>query len=589
MTYWMAISFFLNVHFAVFFSGVSLEDSFDIKDDFLLNRAIGVATYPINNLPNTCERIIFLKNIYSQFKPVLHSKSIEEAESSIENFHKNVSQHFESFFEKHMILSKKKMAIDEAIHILLIENLYIYFTQIKRNGPIAYDGALLNFFWIHDKKLNHCFNGYKYTLQYLWYKILGANFYENTSLKKLNLADSWKNYVYSKSDFNGSSIDLISSITSEFDLEKQTSLDSYFYRIKEEIIKPIEKRKKMNITAVRYLFKYNKVRYSKKIFSDLLLNNEAIDPYDSLNFENKIDIALFWYPLEVFEPGQMHNGIPAFITALVGTVTLTDIYKEREFEKVFVCKFIHPYEDSKNDYSYGILIDAKASAGHYSSGWLLYYDCCGDYSGFSGSEHQKAEELIQKFIDSDKVELRELKIDKSLFRKYVASHISNNTQLTNEKIREIEEQLEYQSKQQKLKVDDVFGKAKAIILEQLTYYAFSKNLNTNCIEWSTNKDDGETDIVIKGSNTVKIIECKVNPNNYDLSVEHQKVTNKLNKYSEPIKEYEFWFWEEPSPQNTKWLNENGIPYEFIRQTKNYPNILRGIDLNTIKYIMDYRF
>jgi Holliday junction resolvase-like predicted endonuclease len=579
--------FLLECAFSEFFSGISAEDSFDIKADFLLKCAIGNGIYPVENLPNTCERTIFLKNIYFQFKPVLRTKSFDGLQSSIENFHRNVGQYFEKFFECSFIFPKKGMSFDKALRLQLIENLYLYFTQLKRNGPVAYNGCLLKNFWISGKKLNRCFRGYKYCLQYLWCKAVGADVYNNTILKELHLADSWNNYVYLKSDSNGCEIDQIFGPSQEFVLEEQTSLDSFFYRIKKEIIKPIEKEEKIDITSLDDLFKLNKSKHSREVFQNLLSNNALEDPYSSLSNDDKIGITLYWYPLEVFEPGQMHNGIPAFITALAGTVALADIYNEREFEKVFVSKFIHPYDTGKNNYSYGILIDSKAAAGHYSSGWLLYYDCCGDYSGFSGSEYRKAEELIQKYIDSGQVELRELKIDKSIFRRYVASHISTNEQLTKEKIREIEEQMENQSKLQKSKIDDVLGKAKAIILEQLTYYAFSRNLKSESIEWSTNKDEGEIDIVVKSSNKVMIIECKVNPNNCDLSKEHQKLLKKLRKYSESDKAYEFWFWEEPSHQNEKWLNENNIP--FIPISSKLPKMLQGIDLSNIKIIMDYKF
>ena len=579
--------FFLECAFSEFFSGISAEDSFDIKADFLLKCAIGNGTYSIENLPNTCERTIFLKNIYFQFEPVRRAKSVDGLQSSTENFHINVGQYFEKFFESSFIFPKKGMSFDKAQSLQLIENLYLYFTQFKRNGPVAYDGSLLKNFWIPKEKLNYCFKGYKYSLQYLWYKAVGDNVYNNTSLKKLHLADSWDSYVYLKPDSNDSEIDQI--FDKEFVLEEQTSLDSFFYRIKNEIIKSIEKKESIDITSVDALFKLSEIKHSKEGFQSLLSNNGLVDPYNSLSDNDKISIALYWYPLEVFEPGQMHNGIPAFITALAGTVALSNIYSEREFEKVFVSKFIHPYDTGKNNYSYGILIDSRAAACHYSSGWLLYYDCCGDYSGFSGSEYRKAEELIRKYIDSGQVELSKLKVDKSIFRRYVASHISTNEELTKGKIREIEEQMENQSKLQKSKVDDVLGKAKAIILEQLTYYAFSKNLKYDSIEWSTNKNDGEIDIIVKSSNKVMIIECKVNPNNCDLSKEHQKILKKLSKYSEPDKTYEFWFWEEPSLENAKWLIDRKIKFEHINQNINMPVILHGIDLSIIKYVMGYKF
>jgi hypothetical protein len=51
--------FFIECAFSEFFYGVSVEDEFKIDTDFLLNRAIIEATYPLDKLPHkeNCERI----------------------------------------------------------------------------------------------------------------------------------------------------------------------------------------------------------------------------------------------------------------------------------------------------------------------------------------------------------------------------------------------------------------------------------------------------------------------------------------------------------------------------------------------------
>ncbi len=130
---------------------------------------------------------------------------------------------------------------------------------------------------------------------------------------------------------------------------------------------------------------------------------------------------------------------------------------------------------------------------------------------------------------------------------------------------------------------------KAIILEQLTYYAFSKNNKASSVEWSINKSNGEIDILVKIVDAIKIIECKVNPNNSDLPKEYEKLLVNLERYSEKDKNGEFWFWIKPSPQNTKWLEDNGIRYEYVNPTERLPIILNGINPNNMKFVMNYQY
>lgn len=580
--------FFLECAFHEFYYGVSVENEFDIKDDFLFKCAMGKSSYPIDKLPNTCERTIFLKNIYKYFKPVLRAKSINGIENKLQLFYQEVGVLFENvFLEQFCISTEYGVNEDEAIRLILVENLYIYFTQINNNGPYAYMASLLRDFWISNEKKTYCFEGYKFILQYLWYNVLDKFPFEKAKLNTLHLADSWREYSYKKLPPDASIYDKM--FNTYFDLGKQNSLDSFFYQIKYNITDPFEEETGINITSVHKFFGRTKVNYSKNVFNKLLCTDELIDPYDKLDDDDKISIALYWYPLEVFEPGSMHNGITAFITSMAGTVSLSNSEGKREFEKVIVCKFIHPLTDKKNDYSYGVLLDSMAAAGHYYSGWLLYYDCCGDYSGFSGSEHKKAEKLIDKYVNNNQVELRELEVDKKVFRRYVAEHIYSSDELSNEKIIEVEERLLEQSKKQKIKVDDVIGKSKAVILELLMCYILSKHGDVKSIKWSANKNEGEIDLLLEYSDKIKIIECKVNPNNYDLREENRKLVNKLKEYKLTNKEAEFWFWEKPSIKNVEWLQKNSVSYNYINQNEKIPDIINGVDLDIIKFIMKYNF
>ncbi len=578
--------FFLECALSKFFSDITTEEELPIPHGVLLACARSHAYYPLEKLPNSCERTIFLKEVLEYIKPISKAKSLSALEKSIRSFKTNVKNIFDEIFQKcYKLNPDNKIDLEGALKIPLIDNLFIHFTQAFNNGPAAYNGELLKDFWIPEDKLNSCFLGYKYTLQYMWYTVVGKKLFQESSLVNMHTADSWSEYKYLPAPEGLSEMELLIH-GDRFKLEEQTSLDSYFHRIREEIVLPIEKEYNTSILSGGSLFIQHK-KIPKSIFKKLLKPSKP-DPYKSLETKDKIDIILYWYSAEVFEPGEMHNGVPAFMTNLAGTVALMQKDREREFEKIQVARFIHEVEQGKHRYSYSILIDTKAAADHYHSGWLIYYDCCGDYSGFAGREFRNAEGLIQKYVKTGKVNLQTLEVSKEDFTKYLANHIHKNEFLTEQVINERTKKLEELSKLQVAKTQNIFGDAKGIILELVTYYALSQYHGPNTkISWSLNKKNGEIDILVVTETVTKLIECKVNPNNCNLEKEYQKGKQKLTKVTDNKGKVEFAFASLPNPRAIKWLKENSIDYHYLFGNTDPSNIFKGIKISNLKRILDY--
>lgn len=566
--------FFLECAFSEFFDYLASEETLGIEEDFLFQRAAG-ETFFIERLPNTCERVIFLKNIYLAYKPVAKSKNSSDLNDGMVYFQDHILAIFDTLIEKNCrLVPEPGLTLDRILQLILIENLYIHFSQINNNGPVAYHGSLMKQFWLDNNRLEIGLEGYKYTLQYVWLNVVGTKIFNSTSLKDIHTASSWRKYTYlEKKQDQQSEFDFL--FGNSFDLSVQTSLDSYFYRIQEELIRPLEEEHQINILDMDRCIYFEKKEYSKNIFSDLLSKDGL--PEHELTIEENLDMFFYWYPIEVFQPGQMHNGIPAFITLLAGTVALRE--NEKEFEKVMVRKFIHTFGEGKNDYSYSILIDSQASAGHYYSGWLLYFDCCGDHSGFSGSEYKRAEEIIEKY--KDVIELKSLNIEKGTFRDYIAKYISSKENTIYEE-EEVKGQLDDISKERL--ENTLLGNARGLILELVAYYIHSQKLKVDSIKWNTEKSQGEIDVIIECKDNVTIIECKVTPDNWNLNEEYQKAIEKLNKNKLPNKRFEFWFWREPGPANKKWLIENHINYTVLSNNCTNNEFLKGFDIGGLKHV-----
>ncbi len=442
--------FFFECCFSNLFYHISCEETLGIKTDFLLHRASSEGVF-IEKIPSSCEMTIFLKNIYFHFEPILKSKDLNSLKISTTNFENSISKPFQNLYDNFITTSSETdITKNEALKLVLIDNLYIHFNQVKNNGPVALQSSIMKTFWVDKKKLDYAFEGYKYTLQFVWSEVLSYKKYKSTSLINLHKSDSWRKYItYNTAPKDATGAERI--FGEHFELEKQTCFDSYFYRIQKEIIRPLEKKYKKDITQAYNFFTYNGGKYVKKnIFGNLLTKNSINVPLINLSDSEKIEQILYWYPVEVMNTtqNQMYNGIPAFNTLLAGTLTLYN-RKNSEFKKVIACKFIHPFEENKNDFSYGILIDSASSAGHYCSGWMLFYDCCGDYSGFSGSEHKMAEKLIDKYLKQNKLELRELVINKQAFRDCISEHIRTEEKLDDADI-----------KNNKIQLDDISQRKK---------------------------------------------------------------------------------------------------------------------------------
>lgn len=579
--------FSLNCCLNTFVYGISRDSELEIKNDFLLDCAISELK-PIHLIQNTCEKTIFLKNIKPIIKAIVKSKDYKEISQALTIFNNSIALKFESIFQDCIIFSPE-IAIGRktANNLLLIDFAHTFLGQIKNNGPIANFLNPLSVNWIKQEKKEQYLIGFKYAIEFLWFQLVDEEQFDKTHLSKIHLADSWKKYTYLAKESSGDP--MIDMLNNEFSLEEQTNLDSYFYWIKEEITTPLAEKYNTPIYLINSHFRFENLNYNKhKLFKEFL-DGSKIKNEPNLNWEEKIEQCLYWYSFEIVDSTKagMFFGIPSFNTMLAGTVALYKP-KESEFSKIIAVKFTHPHlnNDKNNDYSYGILIDTKSSAGHYSSGWVIYQNACGDYSGFSGSEYKATEELIAKYQNEEKVELRELKIPLKEFQDYTNKYILNHKQLS---ILE----------QNKL-IPDIIQKSRAHLFELFTYYLCSKYYGAKRedkkmkidLNSDRNTNEGEKDVVVYNDDEVILIECKLNPQSYKMEDLIKKMEIKLKKYSQKQKSCQFWFWDDLSVQNRPIIEQARIEGEPIKiiivSNPNREEIFQGVYFKNLKFIMqDY--
>lgn len=575
--------FFLESAIRTFLDTIIYDSSLDIKEDFVFYRARfdGVE---LSKIPNTCEKTIFIKNINDKLKLIKKAKSYDELKSAISDFKNNVSQIFTRIFDENVTFnSALKCSKEDALRYITMFYTHIFLNdtaprlgevlmqevnnrlpeghnRIKTAGspvedhypniippgywkPLGYWVSVLNN-RIRPEQQKMCFDGYKYSLQYVWYSLIGEK--DNSS--------SIKN------------------------LHKAKDLDSYFEMTRREIIEPIGRKLKVDFGFSKIFFLKRKV--SKNKFGNLL--SKPKEP--QLNEKEKLDYCLLWYKIEILDSlgGHIFNGVPAFISLLLGTAELKRRFAENE--KVYVCKFIHPNRSvNGNDFSYGVLIQAFGNIGITDySGWILFFDCCGDYSGFAGFEHAMAEEFIEEYRKRGMIEIREMTIDKNKLKEYISDKIISG------KREEILQKLDEETTRRQER--NIVSEARGLVLELITYYTLSKSLG-DLVEWNVEVNRDQLDVLLETKDDFMLIECKCDANTtfFDIDKEIKKLKTKLNNYpTKKNKNGTFWFWFRPNPQKIAKLRKKGIDFEVISELIENNTIWKHKKKDKLKFIFNQK-
>lgn len=201
-----------------------------------------------------------------------------------------------------------------------------------------------------------------------------------------------------------------------------------------------------------------------------------------------------------------------------------------------------------------MLIDGGSAASDKINGWIIYHNLCWDYSGFANFQYLNIMNLIDRFQQEGKINLREMTIPLSEFEVLIGNQMLQSPH-TN---------VHEENKRLKMNLKD----SNSFLFEVLTAYICSKIYPGCDIQMNTNKKSstGEIDVQIESDDLLILVECKLNPNNQPLEEMIDKLSKKLvamkGKPSQR-KTMEFWFWEAPSEINRKLLERNQVIYYVL--------------------------
>jgi hypothetical protein len=524
-TIFFGYKFFLESAIGAFAASIEYDRSLEISEDYVYSRA-RFRGVDLNKLPITCEKTAMLKYIQKKLRLIKQTSNFDQIKKNNLIFSNDVLTPFTLIINNHC-KPISSLSFEDSVRFSMIYSAQIDLSNFEHWIP---QGFLLSPFRIrgnpplaesHKDKFKKEFLGYKLTLQYLWNSLLGEK-YNETSLVNLNKATDWTQDTPLEPFSN-----------KEYDKEPRTDLDTIFSIIETEIMKPLEKEC-VNLRQ-NNLFRLDD-SFQKTILGQLLSYQENL----SLTLEEQLDYTFLWYDIELLDASRnaIFNGVPAFVTLLVGAAEAKQKYGNSE--KAVICKFTHPGNAEKNTYSYGVLIESGGDTGLTDySGWLLCYDCCNDFTGFSGSGHRIAEEFIDDYLAKDLIYLRNWNIDERDLQKYLANNTTSGTKrdlvTLSTKLAEFTQ-----------KSAEIIGEAKGLLIEFITYYTLSKE-ELGIVDWNIQENGEQLDVIINGESFYKLVECNVNSNQLDPKEEIITLRRKLQSYKGAKQKIgQFWFYYEPS-------------------------------------------
>jgi len=513
---------------------IDFNSSLQLSEDFVLTRARhqGIS---IVEVPNSSEKGILLRNLFEDSRPFLAAKSWTQLESRAKIFTDKFLTPL-CRLEGHTSVAQPEATptVDMAISFVAQWHIHLFLNDTRRGLPHGYFQPMLPD-KLRPERLNKVFEGYKLTIQYLWFR-LGAGAFDGSVAAELHKATNWQEF------------------------------DSFYRTIQGEFIDPKEE-----ITGLYGGFNSLLIlgAKAKAILAPIL---EPRMTEQQLTPQKELERKFFWYDIELIDSSTaVFNGVLAFVTTLGGTVDFRKRHSNPD--KTQVMRIKHPTgTHGKNDYSYGVLLEAFSLMADYS-GWLLFFDCCGDYPGFAGGQHQIAEETIQDFQKQDKINVQQIEMGRAEFLKrankyLLSSKLKRPSSLTTQRPARVS--LKDTETFKRLK--EKYAAAAGILHELLSYYIMRPSASkgsTHLCEWSYHRNNKDIDAIVRDAHGITFIECKlsqVDPqkDGQDLLNDAQDLLSDQNFRKEWLvdnnteRHYMFITWEQQPEHVSVALRDKGI-------------------------------
>lgn len=371
--------------------GLERTEELGLTTNLITERSIFVGV-PMSIRPITSQKAIFIRNMEDAIRKVMKAKSYNQFTREINVFTTNYLTPIEKIFDGYVELPKtiaRAWSKNELLIALAIESLFIFCNDMKRVPEIKMvvglnPNILERTEKTLQKRLEPLFIGYKFGLAYIW----------NTL---------WENQLG-----NSPAIEILNT-------RNWNELDELFDYIRLKQIEPLEKHLGFDPLQAKLMLK-------KEIDLRLLGMWLRKPPKPSLSKYEEIDQLFLWYDFEIlFEArSKVFSGTRTFIPMLIGEVHRREIIGDQD--KIEILRIRHGSKGRSN-YSYGILIESFGFISDYS-GWLIFFNCCNDYSGNANRMRLEAEDVITRY--SNYVHVIEEKLTLKEFDKFLKDKLAKD-------------------------------------------------------------------------------------------------------------------------------------------------------------------
>lgn len=541
---------------------ISRGDFLFLEENMIIKRA-NFHGVPLSKLKNTCQKIIFLKNMKRLFESLYNSKDECDYREKLART-KGIFISMIDEYKSKIYLSKKFENINKEEIIL---NLAIFWNYIDYNdtGKGFPKGIFFSLeesneaeplFISNRGKYLHLFEGFKYTLIYVW-NILLSKEQKTVFPHEIIQTKNWE------------------------------ELDNFFHKIRTSIIVPLEKE----------------YRLSRETYFHLAGNINSIIPSfffepDSdpeLSFIEELEQLFLWYPIQALSSEAVFSGSSSCVITIEGNIALRS--RMNNEEKIQVIRFTHS-EDRGSSFSYAVLIDAFGTIADYS-GWLLFFDCGATTGGFSYSSYMFVEDTLSLYPDF--IDVIDCKIQSKELLRYINSKSFNIKDVIegNEINQDIEQMLSKalnrdQKSQENYKfISELFSASRGLLLELVAYYYFSCRGEKTVWRYKNFDLLGQTDIDIisQKDNEVSIIYCmssfdKRKINTLDRIIKDIEETewNMFNETGYEIKPAVFMV-KSPSPYQQRIFEDKNISTYILEELLDVEPCFTRIDIPEVSRIL----
>jgi hypothetical protein len=562
--------FLLGSIFKGFLNEIYVNTALELSEDEAIFRA-QFKGVPLRDTPNTCEKTILLKRIWTHGRAVSKAKTWPDIRETTRQMKVDLDI-FRQLIEGHC-RTTTPFDKEYVIQAIASDRIFTFLNDTSHDIPLAE----LTFPSIEqtatEKYLADAFPGYVYGLQYLWYSTLGNEEFGHTCAKDLHLAldeEEVKKHPRPKSHFeemleNGEKLGFLTKAekVDKSDLDEElkgcieaikrdspprserwAALDRFYRPIQDEIVKPREAKLQIALGMSHLLVLEE---YTKDLLKDLLDSNRVTQPdYLTKNDDNshkkRLSLAMLWYDVNVLDTQSLlvFNGVPAFASTLLGSVELAKAFRSKEPVKAIVFKHPAGMENQFN-YSFGIFIQAYSSTGISDySGWLIFFDCATDHSGFGGSLLGFAKATIQIAQEKGPICLNEVVVEKELFKEYLKEHsvssvfdtLIKETPAGTKEVGSLTAVL--------TELDDFLAKAKGKLLEHVVYKWIRESQEfgrTACDTWVNGE---QIDCTGEIGNSLSFFECKMNMHQDTIDDTISQINRKSRALSKENQRVEAW-------------------------------------------------